>query len=265
IAADHLSELDIPLKIVEPDLAWSRVVRKREKVTDTQTTEVVEAKLKDAKKALYVGGRIERIGPFGDYRLYNVDIPPAQSYLYENDIFPLADCEVTQSGDRLNWDLKDDVWAYDYVVPDLTEVKLDIEIEKEGKLPRYTDPMKSITLGTANGDIEIGGMTEEDKLLGLVDAVEKTDPDFILTKDGDTFLFPYLVKRAEAIGLGHKLKLDRDNTTLRSPAKNGTSYFSYGRIHYKPSAMKLFGRLHIDINTSFAYSEAGFEGLFELS
>ncbi len=29
--------------------------------------------------------------------------------------------------------------------------------------------------------------------------------------------------------------------------------------------MKLCGRLHIDTNTSFAYSEAGFEGLFELS
>ena len=29
--------------------------------------------------------------------------------------------------------------------------------------------------------------------------------------------------------------------------------------------MKLCGRIHIDVNTSFAYSEAGFEGLFELS
>ena len=52
---------------------------------------------------------------------------------------------------------------------------------------------------------------------------------------------------------------------MRLPSKGGTSYFSYGRIHYKPSAMKLCGRIHIDVNTSFAYSEAGFEGLFELS
>jgi len=52
---------------------------------------------------------------------------------------------------------------------------------------------------------------------------------------------------------------------MKLPSKAGTSYFSYGQIHYKPSAMKLFGRVHLDCNTSFAYSEAGFDGLFELS
>jgi DNA polymerase elongation subunit (family B) len=94
-------------------------------------------------------------------------------------------------------------------------------------------------------------------------AVREADPDFILTSDGDTFLFPYLIKRAEANGVA--LTLDRDGTVMKLPSKAGTSYFSYGQIHYKPSAMKLYGRVHIDVNTSFAYSEAGFEGLFELS
>ena len=52
---------------------------------------------------------------------------------------------------------------------------------------------------------------------------------------------------------------------MKLPSKAGTSYFSYGQIHYTPSPIKLRGRIHIDVNTSFAYSEAGFEGLFELS
>ena len=59
--------------------------------------------------------------------------------------------------------------------------------------------------------------------------------------------------------------MDRDGTVMKLPSRAGTSYFSYGQIHYKPSAMKLYGRIHVDVNTSFAYSEAGFEGLFELS
>jgi DNA polymerase elongation subunit (family B) len=117
--------------------------------------------------------------------------------------------------------------------------------------------------GTAR-KVRFDSGSEVDKILEMVDGIRRADPDFVVTNDGDTFLFPYLVKRAEANGIADRLTLDREGTTLRIPEKKGTSYFSYGRIHYKPSAVKLFGRVHIDINTSFAYSEAGFEGLFEL-
>jgi DNA polymerase elongation subunit (family B) len=265
IAADKPSDLDIPLKIVGADLAWTRTAWKYEKVTDRTKSEVVEAKLRDAKKVQQVAGRIERLGPFGAFRLYNADVPPAQSYLYEHDLFPLAHCEVAQSGDSLEWDLNDDVWAYDYAVPDLRKVELDIAIAKDGKVARFTDKISTVAIGGNCGQKTIDGGSETDKILGLVQAIKEADPDFVLTSDGDTFLFPYLVKRAEANGLAEQLTFDREGTVMRIPSKKGTSYFSYGRIHYKPSAMKLHGRLHIDINTSFAYSEAGFEGLFELS
>ncbi len=265
IATDSMSDLSVPLRIVGSDLAWTRVVRKFEKVTDIEKSEVVEARLKDAKKAQQVAGRIERLGPFGAYRLYNADVPPNQSYLYERDLFPLAYCEVTQTGDILQWDLHDDVWAYDYAIPNLRKVKVDVDIAKEGKLARFTDRIQAIRLVSDSGEVRIDGGTEAEKLLELVKAVRDADPDFVITTDGDTFLFPYLVKRAEANRVVDRLTLDRDGTVLKLPSKGGTSYFSYGRIHYKPSAMKLYGRIHIDINTSFAYSEAGLEGLFELS
>jgi DNA polymerase, archaea type len=265
IAADSASDLDIPLKIVGADLAWTRTTWKYEKITDRAKSEVVEAKIKDAKKVQQVAGRIERLGPFGAFRLYNADVPPAQSYLYEHDLFPLAHCEVTKSDDNLEWDLNDDVWAYDYVVPNLRKVELDVGIAKEGKVARFTDKIATVTIGGNCGQKTIDGGSEADKILELVRTIKEADPDFVLTNDGDTFLFPYLVKRAEANGLAEQLALDRDGTAMRIPSKSGTSYFSYGKIHYKPSAMKLCGRLHIDINASFAYSEAGFEGLFELS
>jgi len=265
IAADKPSDLGIPLKIVGADLAWTQAAWKYERVTDREKSEVVEAKLRDAKKIQQVAGRIERLGPFGAFRLYNTDVPPAQSYLYEHDLFPLAHCEVTQRGDSLEWDLNDDVWAYDYAVPNLRKVELDVGIAKDGKVARFTDRIAKVTIGGNCGQNTIDGGSEADKIMGLVGAIKDADPDFVLTNDGDTFLFPYLVKRAEANGLADQLTLDRDGTVMKVPSKSGTSYFSYGRIHYKPSAMKLYGRLHIDVNTSFAYSEAGFEGLFELS
>jgi DNA polymerase, archaea type len=265
IGADTKSDFAVPLQTLRDNFAWTRIVQRRERVTDASASEVVEAKLRDAKKAQQTAGRVERLGPFGTFRLYNADVPPAQSYLYEHDLFPLALCEVEQSGGRLRWDLKDDVWAYDYSLPNFRKVKLEVSVTKEGKLARFTDKIESITLESDNGEITIAGHSEADKLLGLVRAVHDADPDFVLTSDGDTFLFPYLIKRAEANGVAGRLILDRDGTALKLPSKGGTSYFSYGRIHYKPSAMKLYGRIHIDTNTSFAYSEAGFEGLFELS
>jgi DNA polymerase, archaea type len=263
IGTDTKSDFDVPLQLLRNDFAWTRVVRRRERVSDANESDVVEAKLRDAKRAQQIAGRIERLGPFGTFRLYNADVPPGQSYLYEHDLFPLAFCEVEKVGDRLRWGLKDDVWAYEYVLPPLRKVTLEVEVAKQGKLPHPTDRIAAITLESDEGKIAVDGRGEADKILGLMRVVREADPDFILTDDGDTFLFPYLIKRAEANGVA--LTLDRDGTVMKLPPKAGTSYFSYGQIHYKPSAMKLYGRVHIDVNTSFAYSEAGFEGLFELS
>lgn len=266
IGTDNAGDFAVPLHTLRQDFAWTRFVLKRENVASEGTSKVVEAKLKDATKAQQVAGRIERLGPFGTFRLYNADVPPAQSYLYEHDLFPLAFCEVQQSGNKLDWGLQDDVWKYDYGLPSLRKVELDVKVaKKEGKLTRFTDRIGSIMLKSDNGIITIDGYSEADKLLGMVRAVREADPDFILTNDGDTFLLPYLINRAEANGLASRLALDRDDMIMKLPSKGGTSYFSYGQIHYKPTAIKLRGRVHIDINTSFAYSEAGLDGLFELS
>ena len=265
IGTDNKSDFDVPLQTLRDDFASTRVVHRRERITDVAESEVIEARLKDAKKTAQVAGRIERLGPFGTFRLYNVDVSPAQSYLYEHDLFPLALCEVEQTEERLRWKLKDDVWAYDYDQPNLRKIELDVQVMQESKLPKPTDKIESITLKSDGGIINIDGQSEADKLLGLVNTIGETDPDFVLTNDGDTFLFPYLIRRAQANGVADRLALDRDGVVMKLPSKAGTSYFSYGQIHYKPSAMKLCGRIHIDINTSFAYSEAGFEGLFELS
>jgi DNA polymerase I len=265
VGTDNKADFAVPLHTVRDDFEWAQVVQRRERVTDPGTSEVLEMKLRDATKAQAVAGRIERLGPFGTFRLYNTDVSPAQSYLYEKNLFPLALCEVEERGGRLQWKLEDDVWAYEYGVPGLRKVKLEVEVAKEGRLPRFTDRLRSVVLESNSGEVVIDGASESEKLLGLVQAIEDTDPDIILTSDGDTFLFPYLVRRAQANGLGSRFVLNRDRTAMQLPSKGGTSYFSYGRIHYKPSAIKLRGRVHIDINTSFAYSEAGLEGLFELS
>ena len=50
--------------------------------------------------------------------------------------------------------------------------------------------------------------------------------------------------------------------------KEGTSYFSYGRIYFKPSTTRLYGRIHFDQSNSFELSNetgGGLSGLYEIS
>ena len=265
LAANHLTDLEVPLKIVGDELAWTQVVRRRERVTDQDKTDVVEAKVKDAKHVQRVAGRIERLGPFGAFRIYNADVPTNQTYLYERDLFPLAHCEVEQGRGGLDWKLDDDVESTDYPLPPLRTLNLDVVIDRQGKLPKNTDRIKEVKLKDEQGTLTIGSGSEGDKVLELVRTVKKLDPDLLTTRDGDTFLLPYLVRRAQVSGVSEQFSLDRDGTVLGLPTKKGTSFFSYGKIHYKPAAFRLQGRVHIDTSNSFSYSEAGFYGLFELS
>jgi DNA polymerase-2 len=145
IAADSRADLGIPLQVLAQDIAWTRVVQKRERVTDPCDSEVVEVRLRDAKKAQRVAGRIERMSPFGAFRLYNVDVPPAQSYLYEHDLFPLAYCDVVQVGETLEWELLDDAWKCEYELPSFRRVKLDVSVARKEKLARLTDEIRWIT------------------------------------------------------------------------------------------------------------------------
>ena len=263
VGSNIASDFAVPVHTLRDEFLWTRVVKKRETVTSHEWSDVLEAKLADARSARRVAERIERLGPFGTFRIYNADVPPDQGYLYEHDLFPLAFCEVMSDGGKLRWTMEDDVWAYDYAAPPLRTAKLDVHVAKGGRLPKPTDRIESFTLECDGEPVAITGQSEMEKLLKLAEAVRQADPDVILTDDGDTFLFPYLVRRAEATGV--RLSLDRDDAPLKLPSKPGTSYFSYGQIHYKPSPTRLRGRVHVDVNASFAYSEGGLDLLFELS
>ena len=65
--------------------------------------------------------------------------------------------------------------------------------------------------------------------------------------------------------------MSREPVSLKKPTREGISYFSYGRIYFKPTAVKLFGRIHFDISNSFFFSneteeiERKLDGLYEIS
>jgi DNA polymerase-2 len=213
----------------------------------------------------------------GRYRVYNVDIPPAQSYLYEHNIFPLAFCEFDNNNhcSKLRWINKDSVWSTDYKIPDFKAIHLTLNLRKEGKIPRYTDRIDSISIKQAQRQLadgqeyeeqsfEIQSKSEAEVIQELIKTTKNIDPDFIFTEDGDSFTFPYLVHRAEKNNI--ELILGREPTIpIKKPIKQGISYFSYGRIYFKPTAINLLGRIHIDKNNSFIYNDSGLRWLYEVA
>jgi DNA polymerase elongation subunit (family B) len=266
VASDSRQDLADLEKAGGRDYSWSRRVMRYERATDRSESEVLELVVDDAKRLVQLAEGVERSRPFGAYRLYNVDVPPEQMYLYENDLFPLAYCDVSETPDGLSWDIQDDVWACDYEVPDLRTVAIDVRISRSGKMAKVSDPIEAISLKGGDGStLTIDGPSEEKKILGLVEEVKRLDPDIIFTQDGDAFVLPYLVARASENGVAEELKIDREGGVLEAPAKKGTSYFSYGKILFKPAAMKLRGRVHLDTNSSFVHKETGLEGFYEVS
>ena len=206
-------------------------VKKYEKIIDKTKSDVLKLTLTDPLQAQKLAKCIMLGGRFGQFRPYNVDVLPAQSYFYEHDIFPLAFCQVTVSGDiddnsgssRLTWSCKDydDVWSIDYRLPKFKTIHLSIRSRKqESKLPKFTDKIDSISIRNENEIIEIDGTDDAHLLFSLAEMMSALDPDFVFTEDGDSFGFPYLAHRAKVNDCSNILVLGREPsraTTTRRP------------------------------------------------
>jgi len=197
-------------------------------------------------------------------RLFNVGIPLAQLYMYEKDLFPLAYVRTYPANRTIKWELLDDANLCRYETPPLRGATLALAVKKTGRIPSFNDPLESIRVKTRGIVTEIEGGSEIDKLLDLVELIQEIDPDVILTENGDSFVFPYLIHRASRNRMLSRMILDREGRPLRSP-REGRSYFSYGRIYYKPSPTRLLGRLHLDACNDFIFEDCGLQGLFEIA
>jgi DNA polymerase elongation subunit (family B) len=180
--------------------------------------------------------------------LYDIDLDPVRQYLLEYDLFPAA---------RLKGDILDDSqYAIDYEVPELVGMKLSVIPGRDKGIITMDDPIGRIAFG--NSVIEES--SEAEMINNLNVEVAHADPDLILTDRGDSFYLPYLHHRAALHDIDLQLGRDKD----AHPEGRGMSYFSYGRILYKPKGYLLAGRLHLD-RSSFTFREGGLLGLIDLA
>ena len=246
-------------------IAGWRFVEKYADFMEASKKKVLEIDMSDYSRASFFARKILRMGGYEKFRLYNVDVPVAQAYLYEKDIFPLARVMVVDSGNRLSYDILDSVENCEYDIPPFRSVRLDVNIKAESALKRLTDKIDSVSLEYGNKTILISEGSEEDKILELVKTIKEEDPDLICTHGGDSFFFPYLAYRAFVNGVLDRFVLSRENVPLKAKKTGGRTFFSYGRVYHKAPMRRLYGRVHIDVDNTFIYTACGLEGLVEVS
>ncbi|MCJ7699599.1 hypothetical protein MUO56_05100 [Candidatus Bathyarchaeota archaeon] len=243
-------------------VACWRFVKKQPDFMNAAKRRVLEISVNDYRKTFSLAWEVLKLNGF---RVYNVDVPVAQAYLYDKNIFPLAYLMAVDSGKQVYYDVLDSVESVDYHTPPLRSAWLRINVKKEGVLNKLTDVADSLTLESDGHAIAIDKGSEKEKILKLVKAVQEVDPDLILTEGGDSFWLPYLAHRAFVNGIPDSLTLGRDTVPLKASRGSGTTFFSYGRVYHRAPLQRLFGRVHIDVNNTFIYTACSLEGLVEVS
>jgi DNA polymerase elongation subunit (family B) len=247
---ERMAELEEALPILD---AVGAVGRERKRIwLGEEPREVLAITIRKYSKVEDVAHTIDNRGRYRDYTLFDVDMRFSQRYLLEKGVFPMGLMELAPEPRML-----DDPYAIDYEQPPLRSAVLDVRSDARRGVPSLDDRLVSAEVA---GHAVDG--SEEDVIWGIGDVLAKEDPDVVYTDGGDAFAIPFLYRRAKELGM-RPPRLGRDDGQAKE--RRGKSYFSYGRILYKPPTHSLRGRVHIDRASSFMFMESGLNGLTDLS
>ena len=161
--------------------------------------------------------------------LYTCDIPVPQLFFIETGLFPMAKValEVEQTADGATISslaLRDSPWEPDYSLPPLEVMELEMEGGRGNPSHR---PMARLVVKVGGEEIVI----EEDPISSLKEIISRHDPHIILSRWGDSYLMPNLLKLAAS--QGRELPFGRE-PLKNGPRKRGRSYFKGSFLHASP-------------------------------
>ena len=259
-----------------PGLDWTNTelfeaARQHPKVTRTQLVERFVSVYDDEKSVVLevfttpdahweVAKDLERLP---NATVFHGDIDPIQQFFIKEEVFPFGQVKFRTKQDRIVdltcLDRREDS---EYEVPDLDEVGFEVLVDTENLVPTVEDPIHHIDLYHNGKTYRIDDDDEKEILVQLQDAIDKLDPDVIVTRGGDDNLFRYLTLRAKLHGL--QLVMSRDGTPLKVVHKKPQSFWQYNIVVYRSGNQVMFnGRIHIDKRQSSYYSPQGMEGVIE--
>jgi len=180
-----------------------------------------------------VAEAIEKQAQYG-VDLFNVDVRRDQRFMAERGLFPCAG----ESDDRFSPEIRHDLSV--------------IEIIIRGD-PALSAEFTEVAVKGTRAE-QLTGETEE-VLAALFGIVTSLDPDVILMPDADTWM-PKIRTLARQYDL--TMPFSRNGKYRQMDSR---SYWSYGRMEHKESALIPDGRILIDTEQSFVYREGGLEAV----
>ena len=181
-----------------------------------------------------VAEAIERQAQF-DVDIFNVDVRRDQRFMAERGIFPC----MGEGDNRFSPE----------IAHNLTVMEIDIQ-GNPALSSQFTEiEVKGIHTERLTGE-------NQEVLAALFGLVSSLDPDVILMPDADTWM-PKIRKLAQQYDL--LMPFSRNGKYRQMDAR---SYWSYGRMEHKESALIPDGRILIDTEQSFVYREGGLEAVF---
>jgi DNA polymerase, archaea type len=180
-----------------------------------------------------VAEAIERQASF-DVQLFNVDVRRDQRFMAEKGIFPCSTEHDARFSPEISHDLNV-VTINFHDNPALSAPCSDVEVIHE-----CTERLNGQTRNV---------------LTDLFVLIATIDPDVVLMPDADSWM-PRIQKEAQKNGLA--MPFSRNGKYRQMDAR---SYWSYGRMEHKESALIPDGRILIDTEQSFVYQEGGLEGV----
>ncbi|MHB8605727.1 MAG: DNA polymerase domain-containing protein [Thermoplasmatota archaeon] len=219
-----------------------------------ESREVLRVPVRDSRRVWSVAQMVDALGEHRDFDLYDVDLRMSQRYFFERGLFPFA---RVAGGNARELRALDGAWDMDYAPPALAEATLGITVAASGARVAETDRVTEITVD----DAKFEGR-EEDVLADAAREVAKRDPDIVYTHGGDRWALAHLARRAVALGIA-EWSLGRERVEM-APRREKT-FFQYGHIRYRAPTFPLPGRIHVDLDESFFFGEAGLGGVVDLS
>lgn len=193
---------------------------------------------------------------FPDLDYYDADIPLWLHLAAVYAVFPLAYCELVVADDGRIQRITplETPWQLEPSQPPLRTLTIEPDVP-----PFQADPAY-LHVRCDQMDNRIPVHPWRLLLIQLQATIRRHDPDLILTRWGDTWLFPTLLEQAEREGMTFNPNRDEQRRPLQ---RQENSYFTYGQVVYRGRQVHLYGRWHIDQQNAMMYGDYGLEGVFE--
>ena len=193
---------------------------------------------------------------FPDLDYYDADAPVSVQVAARLGLFPTLFCRVVVDAAHTVLEAQplESRWAWERPLLPLRTLTLAPDCD-----PAHSEPTR-LHAGFGGQTVTYALDNPRLLLLGLQAQLRRHDPDLILTRWGDTWLFPQLRAWAQRSGVRFYPSRDPQRPYQR---KRAASYFSYGMTLYRGEQTLLYGRWHIDVHNALHFAEYDLEGVLE--